>query len=206
MVSPPQESKVMSAGRAEILKAVRAAQFAEVPLPNLRTLNSTTTPPQVAVFTAILEFIGARWVRGDDLTDAIAWVEANVPASAAIASTVPGLTGNVNLQAITDPHALDGVHTAVLRGRFGVCENGAIWLDEAALGPHRVLPFIAEHLMLVLPVTELVSTMHEAYARLRAPESGFGVFLAGPSKTADIEQCLVVGAHGARSCTIFLVG
>ena len=191
--------------RAEILKAVRAAQPAEVPPPDLAPLRAASGPATLDGFTATLEFIGARWVRGADITDAIAWVEANVPTAAKVASTVPGLTGNVDAAAITDPHALDGIHTAVLPGRFGVCENGAIWLDDSALGPHRVLPFIAEHLVVVLPVTELVATMHQAYARLPAPASGFGVFLAGPSKTADIEQCLVIGAHGARSCTVFLV-
>jgi L-lactate dehydrogenase complex protein LldG len=36
-------------------------------------------------------------------------------------------------------------------------------------------------------------------------EYGFGVFLAGPSKTADIEQSLVLGAHGARGLVVFLV-
>ncbi|MDZ4288379.1 MAG: LUD domain-containing protein [Prosthecobacter sp.] len=196
----------MSTSRAAILKAVRSAPYAEVPLPDLASLHAVSGAPSLEAFTATLDLIGARWIRGADLTDAIAWVEANVPASALIASTVSGLTGSIHLATISDPHALDGIHTAVVPGRFGVCENGAVWLDEAALGPHRVLPFIAEHLVVVLPVTELVATMHQAYARLKAPESDFGVFLAGPSKTADIEQCLVVGAHGARSCTVLLLG
>lgn len=195
----------MSSSRNAILDAVRAACADEVPLPDLTALKERPNAVTVEDYTGILEFIGARWVRGGGLPDVIAWVEANTPVGSRIASMVSGLSGNEDLSKVGDPHDLDGIHTAIVQGRFGVCENGAIWLDEAALGPHRVLPFIAEHLVIVLSVRELVPTMHQGYARLRAPETNFGVFVAGPSKTADIEQCLVVGAHGARSCTVFLV-
>lgn len=195
-----------SSSRASILQDVRAATATAIPLPDLSALAAVSPEASADALTATLDLIGARWVRGAELADAIAWVEAHVPAGAAIASSVPGLTGNIDLAAVNDPHQLDGIHTAIVPGRFAVCENGAVWLDESALGPHRVLPFIAEHLVIVLSAREIVPTMHQAYARLKAPESAFGVFLAGPSKTADIEQCLVVGAHGARSCTVFLIG
>jgi L-lactate dehydrogenase complex protein LldG len=48
--------------------------------------------------------------------------------------------------------------------------------------------------------------MHEAYARIEMdPKYNFGTFISGPSKTADIEQALVMGAQAARGVTVVLL-
>lgn len=107
---------------------------------------------------------------------------------------------------IKDPHQLAEVDVAVLPAEFGVAENGAVWLPGSALGPNRAVFVIAQYVVLVLDATQIVFNMHQAYARVQMERPGFGLFLSGPSKTADIEQSLVIGAHGARSCTLFLVG
>jgi L-lactate dehydrogenase complex protein LldG len=99
------------------------------------------------------------------------------------------------------PHELNDLEVAIVQGQFGVAENGAIWLTDENLGL-RALPFIAEHLVIVLDSNFLVSHMHEAYQWIGEQHSGFGLFLAGPSKTADIEQSLVIGAHGAKSLRV----
>ena len=102
-------------------------------------------------------------------------------------------------------HHLQDVELAVIKGHFGVAENGAIWITEELMG-HRALPFIAQHLAVVVNTADIVPTMHEAYPRIADAQYGFGTFISGPSKTADIEQSLVLGAHGARSMTVFLLG
>lgn len=191
--------------RLAILEVVRSAQPEALPLPDLSKLNiGGQMECSLTRLVAMLDFIGARVLRCTRLEEGAAWLRENVPVTAKIASNVPGLSGNVDLQAINDPHDLDGVHTAILPARFAVCENGALWLDESEIGPHRVLPMIAEHLFLVLKADALVADMHEAYQRVGQIGSGFGLFLAGPSKTADIEQCLVIGAHGARGATVLI--
>jgi len=87
------------------------------------------------------------------------------------------------------------IGTVILEGHFGVSENGAVWLDDTSL-PNRLIPFTAERLIICLDSKEIVSDMHDAYERISSVKTGFGVFISGPSKTADIEQHLVYGAHG----------
>lgn len=94
---------------------------------------------------------------------------------------------------------------AVIRGDFAVAENGAIWVVDTNIGD-RVIPFICEHLVLIVRRSSIVATMHEAYDLLEHAKYDFGTFIAGPSKTADIEQSLVLGAHGAKTMTCLLVG
>jgi L-lactate dehydrogenase complex protein LldG len=103
-----------------------------------------------------------------------------------------------------DPHLLNDLNLAIIHGQFGVAENGAIWLEDEDLGL-RAFPFITEHLVIVLQENSLVSNMHAAYQKIGDQQSGFGLFLAGPSKTADIEQSLVIGAHGAKSLRVVFI-
>ncbi len=93
---------------------------------------------------------------------------------------------------------------SIVEGQFGVAENGAVWIAMAPQIP-QALPFIATHLVIVLEREKIVETMHHAYERVDLRQRGFGVFICGPSKTADIEQSLVIGAHGAKSLLVILV-
>ncbi|MDR2683246.1 MAG: LUD domain-containing protein, partial [Dysgonamonadaceae bacterium] len=93
------------------------------------------------------------------------------------------------------------IEHALFQGNTGVAENGAIWLEDKDF-PHRILPFITQHLILKIAVDRIVADMQEAYKQISLDKLGFGVFISGPSKTADIEQSLVYGAHGAKELTV----
>jgi len=98
---------------------------------------------------------------------------------------------------------LDGTDLAIIRGSVGVCENGAVWICQEV--EQRAVYFISEALVILLDRKNLVNNMHEAYKRIDTGDYGYGVFISGPSKTADIEQALVMGAHGARDVTVILL-
>lgn len=97
----------------------------------------------------------------------------------------------------------DQLDICILKGLFGVAENGAVWLTDVQM-PDRVLPFITANLILVLSEKEIVHNMFEAYGKIADCSYEFGTFIAGPSKTADIEQSLVLGAHGAKTLTVLV--
>lgn len=103
-----------------------------------------------------------------------------------------------------DPHSFEDVELAVIKAHLAVVENGTVWLTEEVMG-QRILPFICQHLAVIVDAGTIVPTMHEAYEKIGTGEYGFGVFIGGPSKTADIEQALVMGAHGPISMTVFIV-
>jgi len=98
----------------------------------------------------------------------------------------------------------EGLDVLIIDGGVGVAENAAIWVEESAMG-HRLLPFICKQLVIVIEEKNLVPHMHEAYKRIQANGEGYGVFIAGPSKTADIEQSLVIGAHGPLGLMVYVV-
>ncbi|RYU78551.1 LutC/YkgG family protein [Hymenobacter persicinus] len=184
--------------REKILAAVRANQPYETPLPDVPDFGGDSSLDR---FTAVLQGIGGQVVEVADAARLDEVVRHLYPTARTVAAEV--ISATVAVTPETPIETLAAVDLAVLRGEFGVAENGAVWLPGANM-LHRALPVVSQHLALVLRRADIVATMHQAYARLGSVDS-YGIFLAGPSKTADIEQSLVIGAHGARSLTVFLV-
>jgi L-lactate dehydrogenase complex protein LldG len=194
--------------RDAILGAIRKSSTAPIPLSEGGPTLGVRFEDPIRQFAEMVASVGGVCVPVKDLAEAdlAARRVAAERAAEQVASVVPGVGGaNVNLEAVHDPHELSSLDVAIVPGELAVAENGAVWISGRSL-PQRVVPFICQHLVLVVAAGSIVHDMHEAYARLSPQPREWGLFLAGPSKTADIEQALVIGAHGARSCTVLLVG
>lgn len=193
--------------REEILGALRRAAPPDPGLPS-EPVRGTPYADLALQLAESVQAVGGGFQRAPDaaaLRDGVAALAARLEARRVVSRVPEAGAGTVGAADVADPHELEGVDLAVIPGRFAVAENGAVWVAGEDLG-HRAVFVIAQHLALVVPAAEIVNDLHEAYARIRFDGPGFGLFVAGPSKTADIEQALVIGAHGARSCTVFLVG
>jgi L-lactate dehydrogenase complex protein LldG len=193
--------------RNEILQALRRIPLEGVELPDLNQPWTQYDDP-LQQFMEAQQAVGGNAVRvrsAEEINTELEKISAFREAKK-IASLVEGVhAANVDLASIEDPHDLEDLDFLVAPGQFGVAENGAVWLT-GEVARHRVAYIITQHLALVVPSDQIVSNLHEAYERLEFQDVGFGLFLSGPSKTADIEQSLVIGAHGARSLTVFCVG
>jgi L-lactate dehydrogenase complex protein LldG len=192
------------AARDEILKALRAAAPAPTPLPDLAHLKAVQYPDLRERFVKSVIEVGGRCLLMEGaLEDALGAIP-EYAAARKVVSLVPGVRkANVDLASVSDPHDLHDVDFCVLPAELGVAENGACWIVQHG-GANRAAAFLTQHLAIVVRADALVHNLHEAYARIAIPVPGFATWLAGPSKTADIEQALVIGAHGARSCTVLV--
>jgi L-lactate dehydrogenase complex protein LldG len=190
--------------RERILSAITANKpgLLAAPALNLSVLPDRTD--MVARYVRALELIAGKAVVVSSFDAVMEDVRATRAAGHYVVNTIAAL-GPLSDEVTTDTHAdtLEPIYKAFLSAEFGVVENGAVWMTESQM-QNRLVPFICQHLVICIRATDLVPNMHEAYDRIREME-GYGLFLAGPSKTADIEQSLVIGAHGARSLVVYVV-
>ncbi|MDA7848328.1 lactate utilization protein [Sulfurospirillum sp.] len=155
-------------------------------------------------FTTSLASVGgnAVWLKDGNIDQ---FVEENYPSLEVIVSTCKDITcTTTDANKPNTPHPLKNVDLAIIKAEFAVAENGAVWVKNPD-NRHRALYFLAAQLLIIVEKDNIVDTMHEAYERIEFDKSGYGTFVSGPSKTADIEQSLVIGAHGpTAACVLFV--
>lgn len=193
--------------REQILAAVKQNQPDLRELPNLDPLyqNKKSVDENLADFIITVETIGAKVYQVQNHQQIIDQLKEDFELERKrVVSAVAELNSFADQYAGSDNHELADVELMILPTHFAVAENGACWLNDE-LYQERLLPFIPQHLAFIIKKENVVPTMHQAYDLIADKNYGFGAFIAGPSKTADIEQSLVLGAHGPRSLTVFVI-
>ena len=190
--------------KEKILEKCRSGIRERFEMPSLDDIRGVQYPDPLLQFVSMTETVGGRAVElssGTDLNDLIVRL---FPEARQIASNLPEIRiATINPDTTAEAADLNGTDLGVIRGSFGVAENGCIWIPQTM--KERAVCFISEHLVILLPKDAIVHNMHEAYKRLEFGDYGYGTFISGPSKTADIAQVLVMGAQAARSVTVVLI-
>ena len=190
--------------REKILEAVLKNQPETLELPDISMFkgdNNATVQKYIDIFKKI----GGSAFLVDDIAAVKALINDHFDVTKRIVTTLPDLSGIAEkISSAVDPHKYEDVELAIIRAHFGVAENGAVWLTEDLMG-QRIIPYICQHLAVIISAESIVPTLHEAYEIIGAGDYGFGGFIGGPSKTADIEQALVLGAHGPLTMTVFIM-
>lgn len=190
--------------REKILKAVLKNQPQSTPLPDIGIFHGEDNN-MVDQYMQIFKTIGGSSYLVDDIAGVKTLINDHFDITRRIVTTLPELADIGELLAgLIDPHSYEDIELAIIKAHFGVAENGAVWLTDNVMG-QRIIPYICQHLVVIISAESIVPTLHEAYEKIGDGDYGFGGFIGGPSKTADIEQALVLGAHGPLTMTVFII-
>ena len=190
----------------DILKKYRANVKEKFDMPDLSDIKAITYPNPLVQFVKMSEMVGGQVIEVDAGRDINVLIRELFPEAKEIASNLPEITiATKNPDTVGRARDLNGTDVGIIRGQFGVAENGCIWIPQTM--KEKAVCFISENLVILLPKSQIVNNMHEAYKRIEFDKTydGYGTFISGPSKTADIAQVLVMGAQAARSATILLM-
>lgn len=172
-------------------------------MPSFADMTGVKYADPVAQFVEMSKTVGGNVVEmgeGDDINDI---VRKAYPEAKEIASNLPEVTiATRNPDTVSEAQDLNGTDVAVLMGNVAVAENGCVWIPQTM--KEKAVCFISEYLVIIVDRKNIVSNMHEAYSRIQMTDYGYGCFISGPSKTADIAQALVMGAQAARGVTIVI--
>ena len=190
----------------DILKRYRANVREKYDMPDLSDIKAITYPNPLVQFVKMTEMVGGQVIEVDPGRDVNVLIRELFPEAKEIASNLPEITiATRNPDTVGRARDLNGTDVGIIRGSFGVAENACIWIPQTM--KEKAVCFISENLIILLPKSQIVNNMHEAYRRIEFDKEydGYGTFISGPSKTADIAQVLVMGAQAARSATVLLM-
>lgn len=190
--------------KEELFEKLRKNTQVQYDMPDMH-INGISYPDTYRQFVQMTEHVGGKVVEAHKTDDLNQLIRNLYPDAKVFASNLPYINlASRNPDTVDEASDLNGTDVGIVEGAFGVAENACIWVPQTM--KEKAVCFISEFLVIIIDRQNVVNNMHEAYERITMdPRYNFGTFISGPSKTADIEQALVMGAQAARGVTVLVL-
>ena len=189
--------------KSEILQNIRKSLRLRYEMPDWK-IDYIEYADRQSQFVEACRNVGGNTIVLEDGVDISDLVREQYPTAQTIVSDRKDISiATFQLDTISDLQGDSKIDLAIIQGEYGIAENGAVWISSNTIA--RIAYFISEYLVILLDKNKLFNNMHEAYDVIDFRDKEYGVFISGPSKTADIEQELVIGAHGAKGVSVVLI-
>ena len=188
--------------KEELLSKLRRNTIHQFDLPE-RPVEGIKYQDVVQQFIDMSRNVGSEVIEAKADDDINELIRKAYPVAEMLASNVDGVKADINPDIVSEAQDLNGTDVGIIEGDIAVAENGCVWVPQTM--KERVVCFISENLVILVHRDKIVNNMHEAYKKIHMTDYGYGCFISGPSKTADIEQALVMGAQAARGVTVIII-
>lgn len=210
-------------------KLRRGLPVTPAPLPGVRDDATHFTPasgdlagvePRIEHLGRRLEHLGAEFHPVEDVLAAgevLGRILADLDPAKCLAPDVPLLREVVEASPLPvgeilreekdlalDSPSLAGFEASLTPASAVVVRTGSILVTSRGAGGRRLSVLPPLHVV-VAGVSQLVDSLDEAFAGLEGDDSSSVSLITGPSRTADIEKILVLGAHGPKRLALILI-
>ncbi len=190
--------------KEDLFEKLRKNTKEQFDMPDMN-IQGITYEDTVTQFVKMTETVGGKVLEARKTDDLNQIIRNLYPEARVFASNLPFINiAQKNPDTVSAADELNGTDVGIVQGTVGVAENACVWIPQTM--KEKAVCFISEYLVIVLDRQNIVDNMHQAYSRIKMdPAYNFGTFISGPSKTADIEQALVMGAQAARGVTVLIL-
>ena len=117
----------------------------------------------------------------------------------ALAARIPGLTFDVTREAAAESRV------GVSEMEWGLADTGTV-VQDATDPALRLVSTLPEIHVALLPSDRILPSLGDVLPRLDPRTAPYVAFVTGPSRTADIERVLTIGAHGPSRLVVVVHG
>jgi len=159
-------------GRTSILKSIKRNKPELVTLPKIDLDLFSEKVDLIETFKSNVQLVGGSLKELNKNEDLDMVIKELYPEVQKIVSQKSGSNlGSIAIEKESAAHSLENIDLAIIKGEFGVAENGAVWISENDF-PVRVLPFITNDLVVVLPKQVLIQDQAPVYGNPEFTHAG----------------------------------